>query len=233
MAYSNDYCTVCVGTFPSFYFARNVTERERLFPCTWTHLSRPILSASVRIGASSTQTGFPLGGACPAKRELPLPAVSSWTGRADPLAMTRPTDDGAALPRCLWHCADDDTREYPPGGSSFSRPSPVSRWGHSPRLPRGALSRGEPPRRTPKRTEGPRERETSPSRFTPRVSRDGTWTGWPIAEEEAQAAYYQAVPRPGLVASGLPRLPSKHLGPKRLTLVRSPSTMPPISGVLL
>lgn len=97
----------------SFFCCQIVPECERLF-FTWTHGGRSFCVSQDHSIVHANR--FP-SRRCLAAAPRGVPEDGSS------LVMTRPTDDGVALPRCLWHCADDDTREYPPGGSSFSLPS--------------------------------------------------------------------------------------------------------------
>lgn len=205
---------------------------KRVFLRTWT---RGGLSFSRRSGSEHRpRKQVSLSGPLVllARNSLPLPAGSPWTGER---IRSRWLDPLTTESRCHGVCdtgANDDTREYPPRGSSFSLSLSLARLSHWPSLAshaRSTLAREEPTR-VPEAENERRVAVSSRDAFRRRVSR-----GWHLNGQlpKRKRAGRQLPLCPGLVASRLPRLPSSTWDPSAWRWFVRSSTMPPISGVLL
>ena len=194
--------------------------RAALFPRTWTRCGLSFRVSQDRNIVHANRFPFRRCLSCQLLY-FPLPAVSPRTTASGSLVMTRPTDDGVALPRCLWHCADDDTREYPPRGSSFSLSlSLFLSFSPSPLASLSLAFFSSPPTRgvllwrtsVEAEADGRRERETWYVVVHTRATRSPSWDEQAWTPEQANyergSAGNLLLLCPGLVASRLPRLPS-------------------------
>lgn len=187
--------------------------RAALFPRTWTR-SRILSRQSGSEHRPRKQVSLSAALA-PASANSPLPAVAPRTGERDPLVMTRPTDDGVALPRCLWQLRGWWHARVPTERKFFlslplSLSSPVSRW--PPLLASHAeLSRGEPPRNPKRRDEEKDRDEIRCDLLAWRLAARWHLNGQLTCPRRSTANVLPLCP--GLVASRLPRLPSSTWNP--------------------